>query len=648
MTAHRILACVLLLVAVSASAQGPSNLPPIQHPNPMPVLKPPPRVPATAATLCLADLETISPLLQPSVRYVWLRDSSKQTYAAVTLFLNSVVNRSSVPVQPPLVAGGALIRVEGWRYGDTIEQVKEQMRIWDSLSEKDPYFYISQTDSKSKKTIVESAPHLDTAFPVGLCYRYDWLIKQGGTSADGGSYYAFRGLVPGKTKLADYLAERGVPLERIRQHNSFNRLVTISKVTGKARGIEMYESSDVPPSEGPSIVVVTQDIFDDQTDPGFDAFLSLRNSKSQGQESLAKLRNGAIECTLWNGDGILVSEAPPNLVRDSLIPEPFTDRLQPMISCIRCHGPNGLWQPATNQVKQLLDGRLRVLGDVTINNDQKQFEAIRQIQFLYGARQSQLDKVLGDARDSFDTFTFVTGGLTAKDVCEAMTLAYNNYEYKYLDAASACDELGVDPDGDPIAVLTKILPAPNQGNLIATDARIALLLTPADPMVKWLVEEKRWDWPKGADKKSLKITRRQFEPLYPALQSLVMPTLGIIKPKLVDKPKPTVEMNPTKIELPQSVTSPRPSTDEIVIPDFESPDKSDVKPLESDKNEPKWWYITEGTTRQRGPLTYADLQELASSGKLKPNDLLWNNRHRQGDWAAASKVKGLFPDEVQK
>jgi len=641
----------VLFVCATASAQGPSNLPPAPGPAPGPTTpKAPPRVPATAAVLSITDLSSVPELFQPLCRYIWLRDSSKETYAATTLFINSVINRSSIAVKPPLVAGGALVRVEFWRMGDTIEQVKEQVKLWDSLSEKDPQFHLSQvqTDGKSKdkKTIVESAPHLGVPMPVGLCYRYDWLIHQGGTTADGGSYYDFRGLIPGKTKLNDYLTDRGVPLDRIRKKNALNRMVTISKVTGKVRAIELYESSDVPPSESPAIAAVTQDIFDDQTDPNFDAFLSLRGAKFQGQEVLVKLRNGCIEATLWNGEGILVTEAPPNLVMDYMIPDGHGKRLQPFISCVRCHGPNEMMQPATNQVKQLLDGRLRVLGDTSADRF-SQFDAIRQIQFLYGARQSQLDKVFQDTRDSFDAFTITTGSLTAKEACQAMTKAYNDYEYGYIDAALACDELGIDPKDNPIETLARILPAPDQNNVLATDARIGLLLTSAS------------DDPKLA-KQSLKITRRQWETLYPALQSLVMPTLETLisrpgkngeppkeAPKLEIKsetPVPALDRNPAKMEL---TPSPIETSAQTYVPDFDT-EKPSEKVAETASVEPKWKYKTGASGRENGPFIYAELQEFARSGKLKPSDLVWNDRHKIGDWGSAGKVKGLFPDEVNK
>jgi hypothetical protein len=55
----------------------------------------------------------------------------------------------------------------------------------------------------------------------------------------------------------------------------------------------------------------------------------------------------------------------------------------------------------------------------------------------------------------------------------------------------------------------------------------------------------------------------------------------------------------------------------------------------------EWFYAK--NNQQRGPVSPAELRQLAQSGQLAPEDLVW----RQGldDWTAASRVKGLFDGE---
>lgn len=54
----------------------------------------------------------------------------------------------------------------------------------------------------------------------------------------------------------------------------------------------------------------------------------------------------------------------------------------------------------------------------------------------------------------------------------------------------------------------------------------------------------------------------------------------------------------------------------------------------------EWHYSFGG--EQFGPVSAAELQELAANGCLSPNDLVW--REGMSDWAPARKVRGLFPD----
>jgi hypothetical protein len=54
----------------------------------------------------------------------------------------------------------------------------------------------------------------------------------------------------------------------------------------------------------------------------------------------------------------------------------------------------------------------------------------------------------------------------------------------------------------------------------------------------------------------------------------------------------------------------------------------------------EWFYGKDNT--QHGPISAAELKQLAQDGRLKPADLVW--REGMGEWIAASKVKGLFDD----
>jgi hypothetical protein len=51
-----------------------------------------------------------------------------------------------------------------------------------------------------------------------------------------------------------------------------------------------------------------------------------------------------------------------------------------------------------------------------------------------------------------------------------------------------------------------------------------------------------------------------------------------------------------------------------------------------------WYYAKEG--RQHGPISAAQLKQLAQSGELQPDDLVFGEGAK--DWVAASTVRGLF------
>jgi cyclophilin family peptidyl-prolyl cis-trans isomerase len=61
----------------------------------------------------------------------------------------------------------------------------------------------------------------------------------------------------------------------------------------------------------------------------------------------------------------------------------------------------------------------------------------------------------------------------------------------------------------------------------------------------------------------------------------------------------------------------------------------------------EWYYRENG--QQHGPVTGAELKQLAAAGQLKPDDKV--KREGKADWLLASQVKGLFPnmhDKVQQ
>src|SRR5438876_9551733 len=53
----------------------------------------------------------------------------------------------------------------------------------------------------------------------------------------------------------------------------------------------------------------------------------------------------------------------------------------------------------------------------------------------------------------------------------------------------------------------------------------------------------------------------------------------------------------------------------------------------------EWFYALDD--QQKGPVTWEILQQLAASGKLQRNDMVW--REGMAEWRKASQIDGLFP-----
>jgi hypothetical protein len=56
------------------------------------------------------------------------------------------------------------------------------------------------------------------------------------------------------------------------------------------------------------------------------------------------------------------------------------------------------------------------------------------------------------------------------------------------------------------------------------------------------------------------------------------------------------------------------------------------------------WYYSKGGGQSIGPVTAAELQSMAKTGQLLPNDMIW--KEGMANWAPASNLKGLFAEQA--
>lgn len=298
----------------------------------------------------------------------------------------------------------------------------------------------------------------------------------------GGLYYEFRGVrkakdVLGKdTKATDldlFFQQLGIGSinGKESQEQLFDRLrsdqrvaVFRSGVTGKPRDVVMFQTPAAKETSGWG--AITGDIRDDQIDIGDRSVANLLKPRRAAREALFPGANGFQIAALFNGDGVLQDEVPHEVADDSTIPHPHTQRLQPAIGCIRCHGTDGSdgWKPLRNDVKTLMKrGKLDIFGDLTgrrFNDDT--------IDRLVGLYQGDFTKNLTRARDDVAEVTLRATGPwkqgredqseVAKVASQRLADEWAEYNFDLVTPHVALKELGFDvPAAHSVAVLRRLL-----------------------------------------------------------------------------------------------------------------------------------------------------------------------------------------------
>lgn len=529
---------------------------PVQGPQPKPAEKPKEtekpkqqvaRTPSEALILAMMDLKGKPDEVKIQRRYLWCPDRSEEEVVAAVLAMNMAIAQTPVDVYAEVLFDGNLIGVDLGVLAPEPKDFERIVRVWASLSDNEPYFHVPLRvktdvrvpvpkyttkdgrtfDFKLKEDVVERflpAPYLDEIHVNGKVYtglgqqielaignpspstqsfapilRVDHWVSKVMSTVDGGKYYEFRDLEAGKTTLDQYLEKRGVNQKQIQQIGSDERAAMMSRVTAKPRSVSIFQGQGTRPSVGAALVSITDDPFDGEDRAQFDPFRQLLDADTNGHEVFLTLPSGWIEFTLWDGQKKLVAEAPPNLVADHTIPEPFTRRLQPAISCVRCHAPKSLWQPFTNEVAVMLGDKIRVLGD--LKGGAKQAQTLKRLAGLYSG---DLSAVIRDAQTNLSKRTFAVSKLEGPIALKTLADVYDKYEYGMVDTKVACKEVGIEvPESDPLGTKTFLAAVPPlDPNGLAID----------DPIVgRFYVEY--FDLELGR-RVGLSNTRRQYEKVF--------------------------------------------------------------------------------------------------------------------------------------
>ncbi len=298
--------------------------------------------------------------------------------------------------------------------------------------------------------------------------RWDHFLVTALNTLDRGLYYEFIDIPRGKGKQTDYdalLVSLGTSEAELQGLRKDQRTASLkSGITAKPRQIEFLGIGNRPEANS-GFFFVTHDITDETRGAAKHPIRSLANFDDDGREVIWEWRNGSNRYALYDGNGKLVIEAPSAIAVDSEIPAPFTNRLRPPISCIRCHGTDGSkgFKPVENDVRDMLKAGLDVFGDGSLAGKPLP-EVLMRLAELYAG---DVSKPLMRARDDLEESTFVfTGGMTFKEMSTSLAQVFKDYHYTFVTPQQACYELGyvVDTKQAAVAKLWQLLPRlPDQG-----------------------------------------------------------------------------------------------------------------------------------------------------------------------------------------
>jgi hypothetical protein len=327
-----------------------------------------------------------------------------------------------------------------------------------------------------------------TGMQIPIVEAERWMVFSLRT-LDGGLYYKLQGLDDGKGKRLtqdEWLSGFGADEKRSIELGGRELIgLWASNVTGKPRRAQFMFGTNMRPSSGQPLIVITQDNLDETKDVAIHPMYSLLDNRYDATEILATRPNGLISYALFDGKGALQDAAPDNLVRDHTVPRPFTSRLEPAISCIRCHGPHDQWQPMPNQVKTLLEAQpggfqLSVVGDLAaphVDTVSLNLELAR----LYSG---DLTLPLELARNSYEAACARLTGVVretpdhAKWTVSVLSDRVDRYLYRLVTPQEALRTLGVYCETEEAAVkmFNTVIPAAveNSGPKL-TDVAIASL-----------------------------------------------------------------------------------------------------------------------------------------------------------------------------
>lgn len=438
---------------------------------------------ADAVGWALGDVAAIPEQDRPFVRYVWIPPwGNPEWLARLDFAVNTAASHAATIQLGVPIANGWMLRYDLRRLAPAQAQFDALRTTWDGLAAQDPYFHVPAVNTGLAAAVI--APHLSPeqasalaglTLSTGAIYRADFLLVKMLSAIEGGKYYEFLQIPrtiteaerkAGLTPQAKWLATLGV-FERTTQELQADQRAAIfrSLVTGKPRRIDVLFGL----GRGGNLATITHDVADEDVAAGQHPIRNLLAFQDRARELIVQRPNGTHAFALTDNRGEFQATAPDNVARDHTVPAPHTARLQPAISCIRCHGPHDGYQPFGNDVNAILSGRLDVFADVGSGGGRE--AVIDRLAGLYAGQLDTPDGPIGRARRDYSATLYRIAGAGAfgpppADIVSGLSAGvaaiYGAYRHDAVTAETACLELGlrVEP-GQGLAGLAQLLGDPH-------------------------------------------------------------------------------------------------------------------------------------------------------------------------------------------
>ncbi len=274
-----------------------------------------------------------------------------------------------------------------------------------------------------------------------------------------------------------------------------------SAVTGSGRLVEYLPTAAVREKRG--AVIITRDVKRRSIDLGQTAMFNLLTfRKADGAEILFVKPNGLQGGGAYDGKGKILQAVASDIATDRTVPIPHSTDLQAIISCMACHGPEGGWRLARNEVKLMVGKRFDILNDANFNGFGKQYSGDRTQLFdrLAGLYSGDLEREYLPSlrRNTANAVLEATGPWKeSKSQVDVTKIAYarvrkifNEYAYTSITPQKALSDLGIaSKTNKEAAAILRVLWKPLPSAIVPNEHTVNRYDIQEDPRAIALMQE---------------------------------------------------------------------------------------------------------------------------------------------------------------